>query len=68
MIQDVGGAWVADATRTIWHLPAAQMANEPAPGHTITQGDGTRWKIDTADKLQLVGKWEITATKIPAVG
>jgi hypothetical protein len=68
MIQDASGAWIADSTRTIWHLPADEMSNDPLPGGRITQSGGTAWIIDTAEKLQLVEKWECVCTKVPTVG
>jgi hypothetical protein len=44
------------------------MSNDPLPGGRITQSGGTAWIIDTAEKLQLVEKWECVCTKVPTVG
>lgn len=69
MIQDAStGNWISDSTRTTWQLPAAEMANAPAPGHKITQTSGVAWIVETAELLQLVGKWECVCVIVPTVG
>lgn len=64
MIQDASGVWVTDHTKTIWHLWAATLTNDPAPGHELQQTSGVKWIVDAVTgRDQLTGKWELMCSR-----
>jgi len=50
-----GGSYVA--TEVTWHLPAEQVATEPAVGTTITDSAGVRYAVLAVERATLGARW-----------
>ena len=52
-----GVVYVMSHLRT-WHLPDANITDDPRPGDVITDADSVRWVIQEAVLHNLIGSWE----------
>jgi hypothetical protein len=57
-----GGEHVA--ANVVWHLPSAELADAPALGDLIVDGDGARWTILEVTRSTLGARWSCASREV----
>ena len=57
-----GGQQLADDL--VWHLPVAELPEEPRLGDVILDGDGHRWTILTVKRTTLGARWRCETREV----
>jgi hypothetical protein len=56
-----------EADDVVWHLPAAELPDDPRPGDVILDADGARWTILDVRRTTLGARWRCTCRDLALV-